>query len=139
MKRAKLRIRLSRSVDRAWDFYGADPRALSDPQLQDKLSEDIEAVGFTLVMQSQFHRFEGGGNGISFLAMLMESHVAIHTAPEKDACLEITVHTCEVEGRTSKEATPHQKTLKLIALWTERFKPQRIVSFGDRVRADRSR
>src|SRR6185436_19609931 len=91
-------IYLEKSVDRARDFYGAKPEVLAHPDLKQLLTADILAVGFTLVMEPQFHRFKGGGNGISFLAMLKESYVAIHTAPEKGDCLEITIHTCEVEG-----------------------------------------
>lgn len=128
-------IRLARSVDRALDFYGASPEALDDPGLCQRLWDDILAAGFTLVMPPQFHRFEGGGSGISFLAMLTESHAAIHTAPEKEGCLEITIHTCEVEGVSSGK-TPSEKTDALVQIWKDRFKPTRVISFGDRVRAD---
>lgn len=129
------KIMLSRSVDRALDFYGADSVALADQNLGQQLRDDIVAAGFTLVMPPQFHRFEGGGNGISFLAMLMESHAAIHTAPEKGSCLEITIHTCEVDGIVL-EKTSVEKTDALIKIWTERFKPTRIIKFEERVRAD---
>lgn len=128
------KIRLSRSVDRAWDFYGADLLVLADSDLRQKLWDDIIAAGFTLVMPPQFHRFEGGGSGISFLAMLTESHAAIHTAPEKSGCLEITIHTCEVEG-VIVEKTPAQKTKALYDIWVKRFKPTKIVSFDERERA----
>lgn len=128
-------IRLSRSVDRARDFYGADPAALNDPDLGQQLRDDVIAAGFTLVMPPQFHRFQGGGNGISFLAMLMESHAAIHTAPEKSGCLEITIHTCEVDG-IAIEKTPAEKTEALFKIWERRFKPQKVVRFADRVRAE---
>lgn len=128
-------IILSKSVDRARDFYGADPVALADPDLERKLRDDIIAAGFTLVMPPQFHRFEGGGNGISFLAMLKESHAAIHTAPEKSGCLEITIHTCEVEG-VVVEKTPAEKTKALFDIWQERFKPQWQVVFPERERAN---
>lgn len=128
-------IRLARSVDRALDFYGASSEALDDPDLCRHLWDDILAAGFTLVMPPQFHRFAGGGGGISFLAMLTESHAAIHTAPEKEGCLEITIHTCEVEGVVSGK-TPAEKTGALVQIWKDRFKPARVLSFGDRVRAD---
>lgn len=131
----KITLSLSRSVDCAWDFYGADPVALADPTLRQKLRDDVVAAGFTLVMPPQFHSFEGGGNGISFLAMLMESHVAIHTAPEKFGCLEITIHTCEVDGIVL-EKTSEEKTEALINIWTRRFRPTRVVKFNERVRAD---
>jgi S-adenosylmethionine/arginine decarboxylase-like enzyme len=131
----KEKIVLTRSVDRAWDFYDSDLEALADLDLCQKLWDDIIAAGFTLVMPPQFHRFPGGGNGISFLAMLTESHVAIHTAPEKRGCLEITVHTCEIEGLPLKK-TPAQKTAALIDIWKKRFNPQKVVDFHDRVRAD---
>ncbi len=133
----KKQIRLARSVDRAWDFYGADPVALADPNLGQQLWDDIIAAGFTLVMPPQFKRFEGGGNGISFLAMLIESHAAIHTAPEKCHCLEITIHTCEVDG-IILERTPAEKTAALVDIWLKRFKPQRVKTFGKRVRAEDS-
>lgn len=128
-------IRLARSVDRALDFYGASLEVLDDPGLCQHLWDDVVAAGFTLVMPPQFHRFEGGGAGISFLAMLTESHAAIHTAPEKEGCLEITIHTCEVEGVVPGK-TPAEKTESLVQIWKDRFKPARVVSFGDRVRAD---
>lgn len=128
-------ISLARSVDRAFDFYGASLAALADPDLCQQLWDDVIAAGFTLVMPPQFHRFEGGGAGISFLAMLTESHAAIHTAPEKDGCLEITIHTCEVEGIVPGK-TPAEKTESLVQLWKDRFSPNRVVAFEDRVRAE---
>lgn len=127
------KITLSRSMDRAWDFYGADTHALADPELHQQLWDDVLAAGFTLVMPPQFHRFPGGGNGISFLAMLKESHAAIHTAPEK-GCLEITIHTCEVEGIVV-EKTPAEKSQALFDIWVQRFKPTCVVTFPERVRA----
>ena len=129
-------VSLTRSADRAFDFYGACPRALADPCLKQQLQQDIEDAGFTLVMPPQFHRFEGGGNGISFLAMLMESHVAIHTAPENGSCLEITIHTCEVAG-VAAARTPAEKTRLLRQRFLDRFLPQHVIDYEDRFRADR--
>lgn len=131
----KAKISLARSVDRAWDFYDADSVALADPNLRQQLWDDVIAAGFTLVMPPQFHRFLGGGSGISFLAMLMESHAAIHTAPEKRNCLEITIHTCEVDGIILEE-TPAKKTEVLIKIWTTRFKPTQVIKFDERIRAE---
>ena len=129
-------ISLVRSIDRAWDFYGADPAALNCPDLAAKLREDILSAGFTLAIDPpQFYRFSGGGNGISFLAMLMESHAAIHTAPEKGNCLEITIHTCEVSG-LDIDTTPALKTKRLKELWVKRFNPTSVKTFRARPRAD---
>ena len=121
------------SVDYAWDFYGCRGDVLSLPakKLEKLLVEDVRAAGFTLI-DHVFHRF-GPDGAISFLALIEESHVAIHGAPENGKLLEITIHTCIVEG-TFTSASPEKKKERLFRLWAGRFSPEKIDSFPERRR-----
>lgn len=62
------------------DLWGA--RALDDPKVVElALRESAEAAGATL-LHSHVHRFMPEG-GISGVAVLAESHISIHTWPER--------------------------------------------------------
>jgi S-adenosylmethionine decarboxylase len=59
-----------------------DAERLSDPELaQDALCEAAEAAGAT-ILHAHMHRF-GGGGGVSGVVVLAESHISIHTWPER--------------------------------------------------------
>ena len=56
---------------------------LADPDLIDRaLREGAEAAGAT-ILHSHFHHF-GPGEGVSGVLVLAESHISIHTWPERD-------------------------------------------------------
>jgi S-adenosylmethionine decarboxylase len=63
------------------DLWGA--KHLGDPgHINDVLREAAEATGAT-VLHGHFHHF-GPGQGVSGVLVLAESHVSIHTWPERD-------------------------------------------------------
>lgn len=65
------------------DFWGATN--LCDPALIDRaLREAAEAAGAT-ILHGHFHHFSPNG-GVSGVLVLAESHISIHTWPERDFC-----------------------------------------------------
>jgi S-adenosylmethionine decarboxylase len=63
------------------DLWGATN--LADPELIDRsLREAAEVAGATL-LHSHFHHFSPNG-GVSGVVVLAESHISIHTWPERD-------------------------------------------------------
>lgn len=63
------------------DLWGA--HGLSDPDHIDRaLREAAEAAGAT-ILHSHFHHF-GPDGGVSGVVVLAESHISIHTWPERD-------------------------------------------------------
>ena len=63
------------------DLWGA--HGLSDPDHIDRaLREAAEAAGAT-ILHSHFHHFSPDG-GVSGVVVLAESHISIHTWPERD-------------------------------------------------------
>ena len=62
------------------DFWGA--RELDNPQLMEQtLKRCVQEAGATL-LHIHLHRFSPGG-GLSGVAVLAESHISVHTWPEK--------------------------------------------------------
>lgn len=63
------------------DLWGATN--LADPELIDRaLREGAEVAGAT-ILHSHFHHFSPNG-GVSGVVVLAESHISIHTWPERD-------------------------------------------------------
>ena len=124
-------IRHIGSVDEAWDFIECDQKELASVT-KEVLDKDVQDAGFG-VIDSLFHRFPGGGEGISYIAIIHESHIAIHTSPENKGVAEITIHTCTVEGTGSEEA-PEDKTKQLFTTWKSRFAPHSIHEHAPRER-----
>jgi S-adenosylmethionine decarboxylase len=60
-----------------WDAEGLDDR----DRIETALIDAVAAAGATL-LHIHLHRFEEGG-GISGVAVLAESHISVHTWPEK--------------------------------------------------------
>lgn len=116
-----------RSKDLAWDFYNCEHLdGLSDANLKEAFDELIRGVGLTL-MPSGFCKFGGGGEGVSYIAIIGESHVAIHTWPE-DALLQLTIDYCNHSSNNDK------KVEKLLDHFKEFFRPCRILPHPPRYR-----
>lgn len=64
------------------DFYGVEASALrDDSRLMALLRSALDEAGFH-VLQSFCYRFPGGGQGVTGMFLLSESHLAFHTYPE---------------------------------------------------------
>lgn len=63
------------------DAWTAEPEILQDPQAMARLVDEIATSCSATVMQFHSHRFEPTG-GITAIAILSTSHLAIHTWPE---------------------------------------------------------
>ena len=93
------------------DFWGAQP--LDDLELMEAtLRRAVDAAGATL-LHIHLHHFTPNG-GISGVAVLAESHISVHTWPERDFAA-FDVFMC---GDAEPEAT--------IAVFRDAFKPEKI-------------
>ena len=70
------------------DAFDCDARALADvAAVRAACDEIVGAVGVVVLGTPQVHAFDGGGGGVTALYLLSESHLAVHTWPERRACL----------------------------------------------------
>ena len=69
------------------------------------------------VVNSVYHQFEP--YGVSAMIVLSESHLSIHTWPEKGAAL-IDIFTCSIDGGGNHE----EKAKKALELLIEELKPK---------------
>lgn len=114
------------SIDLAWDFYTcATGEMLMSPQAKERLIAAIREAGFTYV-DSCFYSF-GPDQGYSFVSIIGESHVAIHTWPER-AAVEITVHYCNYTKNNDALAE------RLSTLLRGLFAPGDVDTYEKRVR-----
>ncbi len=125
------------SADHAWDFYGCSGEILAQDarHIERTLVNDVREAGFT-VLKHVFHKF-GPNGAISLLVLIEESHVAIHGAPENGELLEITIHTCCVEGTNAARSAEAKKD-DVYRRWKERFRPHHIHAFPERTRGEKA-
>jgi S-adenosylmethionine decarboxylase len=92
------------------EVYGVKYNLLDDLQFIDDMLRQAAIVSGATILDSVFHKFEP--QGITFILLLSESHISIHTWPEK-GCAAIDIYTC---GLCNPEA----------AMWyvIEKFKPK---------------
>ena len=94
------------------DLWGATN--LCDPELIDRaLGEAAEAAGAT-ILHSHFHHFSPNG-GVSGVLVLAESHISIHTWPERDFAA-IDIFMCGA-------CDPHRS----IPVIKDAFRPERVI------------
>ena len=76
-----------------WDITGADARLLKDaPALHNFFLGTLQRSRFT-VLNYLTHKFDVGGEGVTGLYLLTESHLSYHTYPETHY-ISIDVYTC---------------------------------------------
>lgn len=92
------------------DFYGASH--LTDIDLMEQALIDASSIAGATLLHIHLHTFTGGG--ITGVALLAESHISVHTWPERDFAA-FDVFMCG-------DAQP-EKAVKLLE---ELFKPIRI-------------
>ena len=81
------------------EFYDCPVAVLNDPdRLKDVLSEACQAAGLHL-LQSLCHAFTP--QGVTVVGLLSESHLSIHTWPEKGYAA-LDIFTCDPTSRLDK-------------------------------------
>ena len=96
----------------------ADVAAMSEPQALRRLCIDaVRAAGLTPVGEL-FHRFPAPG-GVTGVVLLAESHLAVHTWPERGA-VTLDAYVCNVSADNSGAA------LQLIEQLIAAFAPRRV-------------
>ncbi len=65
------------------DLWGADAQRLSDPAHIDTALRKAAIVSGATILHSHFHHFTPNG-GVSGVVVLAESHISIHTWPERN-------------------------------------------------------
>jgi spermidine synthase len=94
-----------------------DPQLLLDGErFRAKCLEMVDASGLT-TMDATFHQFEG--QGFTGTVVLAESHLAIHTWPERQG-LTLDVYVCNYSADNSAKAR------KLFGLLVDYFKPTEV-------------
>ena len=75
------------------DLYGVRAETLADERLLERsLLDALAKAGFN-VLNCMTHKFPGDQSGVTALALLCESHAAIHTYPEYEY-LALDVFSC---------------------------------------------
>ncbi len=93
------------------DFYGASH--LTDIELMEQALTDASNVAGATLLHIHLHTFKDGG-GITGVALLAESHISVHTWPERDFAA-FDVFMCG-------DAQPE----KAVQLLEKLFKPSRV-------------
>lgn len=76
------------------ELYGCDPQLLSDPEyLIETVKNAVKVGGFTLLDVKAWKI----SPGVSVVAIILESHVSIHTWPEYEFAT-VDVYTCGSKG-----------------------------------------
>lgn len=110
-------------VGQEWlvDCTGCRPAALKDVRALQALFDDlVAALGLTVIGAPQWHAFPGAG-GVTGLALLSESHLAIHTFPEHGFAA-LSVYSCRSREAPDFERllAPHLEPARLAVTRVER-------------------
>lgn len=85
-----------------WDITGANAKLLSnDTALHNFFLTALQVSGFT-VISDMVHKFSSGGEGVTGLFLLSESHLSYHTYPER-GYISIDVYTCGKSNNSINE------------------------------------
>jgi S-adenosylmethionine decarboxylase len=101
------------------DASGCDAAALKDVRALAALFEElVVSLGLSVIGTPQWHAF-GGPGGVTGLAMLSESHLAIHTFPEHRYAA-LSIYSCsrrpapDLEGVVRKHLKAARVTLRAL-------------------------
>ncbi|NYZ76865.1 adenosylmethionine decarboxylase [Candidatus Micrarchaeota archaeon] len=78
--------------------------------METRIVELVNRTGLTIV-GTYFHQF-GGGNGVTGVVVLAESHISVHTWPEKDGFVNMDVFVCNVVNDNTKKAKAINEGIK---------------------------
>jgi len=90
---------------------------LEKSKLKKKMLELIKQSGLRIVGDC-FYKFRGGG--VTGIVLISESHISIHTWPEKNNSLTLDIYTCNVTQNNENKAKVLFESLKKL------FMPKRI-------------
>lgn len=77
------------------EYYGCDPGRLDDPREVEAWVRGAAAAAGTTLLQVHLHRF--APQGVSGVAILAESHLAVHTWPEHGFA-SVELYVCGTRG-----------------------------------------
>ena len=106
----------------AVDGYGGDPEKLKDVDLIHKfLDEYPDAIGMTKIVPPQVYTYQGqkpGDWGVSGFVLIAESHISIHTFPDR-GYVNIDIFSCkEFDPASSLEDVKAAFSLPQVNVWT---------------------
>lgn len=91
------------------DLYDGDPKILNDAQAIERLMVAAAEVADATVIHTAFHQFSP--TGVSGVVVVQESHLAIHTWPERRFAA-IDIFTCGDQMAPWRACDFLQKALK---------------------------
>ncbi len=106
----------------AVDGYGADPQKLKDVDLvHDFLNEYPSSIGMTKIVPPQVYTYRGQRPedwGVSGFVLIAESHISIHTFPDR-GYVNIDIFSCkEFDPGDSLEDVKATFSLPEVKVWT---------------------
>ena len=83
-------------------------------ELERRISEIVKNNGLTVV-GTYFHQF-GEGNGVTGVVVLAESHVSVHTWPERENFVNADVFVCNVtQDNTERAKAVYEQIKELVS------------------------
>ncbi len=79
------------------NLYGVDSKILWDEEFLKQLVREAAEYSDMTILEIKSWRITGHHGGISVIALVLESHVAIHTWPEQNYAT-VDVYTCGEKG-----------------------------------------
>ena len=104
------------------DGYGADPEKLKDTDLIYRfLDEYPDAIGMTKIVPPQVYTYRGQTDedwGVSGFVVIAESHISIHTFPDRQY-VNIDIFSCkEFDASSSLDDVKETFSLSDVKVWT---------------------
>ena len=104
------------------DGYGADPEKLKDTDLIYRfLDEYPDAIGMTKIVPPQVYTYRGQTDedwGVSGFVVIAESHISIHTFPDRQY-VNIDIFSCkEFDASSSLDDVKEAFSLSEVKVWT---------------------